>query len=343
MDNLIQTLQILSKKDVDAWFNNRSKPNDVVYKKIMLNLGVTNLVDMAYEDLISNRFFISRMYIDKMLFDKIFYWLMQEHITTGQYKKHECIDLLCRTFTLTYNTSDNTCFIKCKSPVTIYAKNHVKNSRFLSYSIKQIEEFKNTPCMLKICYLIMRKYPDLIKEIKLVYKYDDFEKYDIYMLGGEYVMQKHTKNIPDFIQKPDYFRWLELKNSIPTLVDEYIKIHSITEFTPENLKTDIQLKYPLLNIYTFKYATQDDIIKRMVEKVYGQIGFDYLEYELAIKKHNLQKVSGMTAQALERLDFLSSSIEDSDDHDDGSWDRFVREMKDSSHDGSFYLGDGMYL
>ncbi len=219
MDNLIQTLQIRAKKDVDVWFNNRNKPSDVVYKNIMLNLGIADLADMTYEDLISHQVFISRIYIDKVLFDKIFYWLMQEHITTGQHQRNNYINLLCRTFALTYNTANKDCFINCKPPVSI----HAKNSRAFSYSIKKIDEFKNTPCMLKMCYLMLRKYPDLIRGVERSYKFDNYEA----CMLGERV-------------------------------------------------TQVDAKY-------------------------------------------------------------------NDDHDDGSWDRFVSEMKDSSSDGLFYLGDGMYL
>ena len=217
MTNLIQTLQILPKKDIDVWFNNRNKPSDMAYKNIMLNLGIADLADMTYEDLVNNKVFIARMYIDKILFDKMFYWLMQEHITTGQNEKNNYINLLCRTFVLTYNTTSKDCFVNHKLPVAVNAK----SSRAFSYSTKKIDEFKNTPCMLKMCYLMLHKYPDLIKSVERSYAFDN---YNAYMLG-ECITQTNTKY----------------------------------------------------------------------------------------------------------------------DDDDGSWDRFVRQMKDDSPDGRFYLGDGVYL
>lgn len=82
----------------------------------------------------------------------------------------------------------------------------------------------------------------------------------------------------------EYFRWLELRTNIPILTNEYIKIHTITNFNLENLKIDIQLNYPKLDTSIFKHSNQATIITKVSEEVCKSIGHD--EVIIAILRAN---------------------------------------------------------
>lgn len=183
MDNLRETLNITPKDSLDSWFNQRIKPNEDDCLKIFQNLGIETLTQLSYQDWIDSKVFISNVYIDKLLADKVFYWLMREHITTGQYRKYDRIELMCRTFVLSYAPSRAVYNIHYKLPAALY----IKNAKHLHYSIKQIDEFKATPCMLKLCFILFKKYPDLIKHVKW---FNNHARYAEYMLG------EHPKDKP---------------------------------------------------------------------------------------------------------------------------------------------------
>jgi hypothetical protein len=108
-------------------------------------------------------------------------------------------------------------------------------------------------------------------------------------------------------QKTDYFRWLELQEKIPLIVSEYIKLQSITEFTPANLKADIQLKYPLLNTSIFKHATYEEISKRMLQLIYNLTDFKLLMFTIFVANEDTNRASVMQQESLIRLNKIKDS------------------------------------
>ena len=93
-------------------------------------------------------------------------------------------------------------------------------------------------------------------------------------------------------QRPDYFRWLELLTHTPNLVDEYIKIHTVTRCEPQDFREDIRINYTKLNTEAFIFASQDDITEALIKLLYKKLDFLLTAIEL------LQRIGSLSATKL---------------------------------------------
>ncbi|MBP6962763.1 hypothetical protein KBB49_04465 [Candidatus Saccharibacteria bacterium] len=93
-------------------------------------------------------------------------------------------------------------------------------------------------------------------------------------------------------QRSDYFRWLELHTHTSNLVDEYIKIHTVTRCEPQDFREDIRINYTKLNTEAFIFASQDDITEALIKLLYKKLDFLLTAIEL------LQRIGSLSATKL---------------------------------------------
>lgn len=114
-------------------------------------------------------------------------------------------------------------------------------------------------------------YIEQLKKNLRVTRFEDLENrnYDVatYYLYNATEYEKQTL---------DYFRWSELHSSIPVIASAYIKIHTLTQCEPKDFRDDVKLKYPLLNIPAFNYASQEDVINYLIGFLYKKLEFNPL-------------------------------------------------------------------
>ena len=126
----------------------------------------------------------------------------------------------------------------------------------------------------------------LKQKLQDVFRFEDLEV-KTYDVNSYYLYSLKDKDKTTL----DYLRWLELHTHIPSAVIEYIKIHTITEFNCENLTKDIHLNYSWLSTTVFKYASKEDVIRRMAAEVYKLTGYNERSVEFWLANRNTKLYS----------------------------------------------------
>jgi len=142
----------------------------------------------------------------------------------------------------------------------------------------------------------------LKQKLQDVLRFEDLEvkKYDV---NSYYLYNLKDKDKTAL----DYLRWLELYTHIPSVTREYIKIHAITEFNCENLIKDIHLNYSELSTTIFKYASKEDVTRRIAAEVYKLIGYNERSVEFWFANQNKDLRIIMNNKALSKLNSLKET------------------------------------